>query len=122
MRVAYVRVSEFFWNRGAFFERICTQLSHPRSVLRSVYPRHSLETGMISLPKNRSAQSRVHTTAVFIEKLKDIFLPLNPPERACIFIEDADKLDTKVFGENILTIFLRLEELVRSLGSLFRAL
>lgn len=68
---------------------------------------------MIWLPKARLIQQKIPTIAVFVEKLKDIFLRLNPPERACILVEDVDKLDLKTFGENILSVFLRLEELVR---------
>lgn len=120
IRVAFVRVSEVFWSRNQFLERILVQLRMSAATVASVSHLQKYQEGHAYLPDQRQGyknSERCGTIATFIETLKDIFLKSNTPsegrERAYILLEDIDKLDAKVFGNKIIPVLLRLQELVR---------
>lgn len=120
LRVAYVRASETYWSRNLFFEKILVQLEMSISASQSLNPFPNYSNPIIPLPAQKNGYKSAQTCstgALFIEKLKSFFLPSKrskgSSETAYILIEDVDKLDTKVLGENILATLLRLEELVR---------
>lgn len=125
LRVAYVRASETYWSRNLFFEKILLQLELSISAAQSLNPFPDYSNPIITLPAQKNGYKSAQTCGtggLFIEKLKSFFLPSNrskgSTETAYILIEDVDKLDTKVLGENILATLLRLEELVRKLRPL----
>lgn len=118
VRVAYVRGSETYWSRNLFFERTLMQIKMSVAVAKSYNPHPNFNSPIIALPEQRNGFLNTETcgsTALFIEKLKAHFLGLKSTqaslETAYILIEDFDKLDSKVFGENFAALLLRLEEL-----------
>jgi hypothetical protein len=124
IRVAFVRVSETYWSRNLFFEKILLQLKPSIAASKALDPLPNYSYGLTVLPKQRPGYITAEscgTTALFLEKLKHYLLSDEKTqiasERAYILIEDVDKLDTKVFGENILAVLLRIEELVCDLIS-----
>jgi len=122
IRVAFVRVSEVFWSRNQFFERILVQLRQSAAHVASASHLPNYVEGHTYIPEQRQTYKntdRCGTAATFIEALKDIFLQSNSlssgRERAYILLEEVNKLDYKVFGSKIIPLLLRLQELVRDL-------
>lgn len=119
-QIAIVVVAECFWSRNLFYERILQQLSvHPSD------HHHSLASDDVELLSVHPKQARgYHNTRKcgsldsFIEQLKELLPSALVPgsdgtDRPFIIIDNIDRLDRKIFGENILAALLRLEELVR---------
>ena len=121
IRVAFVKVSEVFWSRNQFFERILGQLRRSVATVASLSSLQNPQEGHAYLPsqyKDYKNADQCATAAKFLETLKDIFLTTKATsqghERAYILLENIEKLDAKVFGNKIIPIFLRLQELVRA--------
>lgn len=121
IRVAFVKVSEVFWSRNQFFERILVQLRMSVATVTRHASYQNYQEGHAYLPAQRKGyrnSEKCGSSATFLETLKHIFLPTNSAsqgfEKAYILLEGIEKLDVKVFGNKIIPVLLRIQELVRA--------